>query len=90
MYEVPHKDTMKSQFLPHLSVAKRGYGSKRDRAEVIQCGLHKQKPLVDGRLLLRLHDVVAVVRELHALQSPALAATSVCVFRAVAMRVNMA
>ena len=43
MYEVPHKDTMKSQFLPQLSVAKRGYGSKRDRAEVIQCGLHKQK-----------------------------------------------
>ena len=49
-----------------------------------------RKPLVDGRLLLRLHHVVAVVRELHALQSPALAATSVCVFRAVAMRVNMA
>ena len=43
MYEVPHKDTMKSQFLPQLSVAKRGYGSKRDRAEVIQCGLHKLK-----------------------------------------------
>ena len=43
MYEVPYKDTMKSQFLPHLSVAKRGYGSKHDRAEVIQCGLHKQK-----------------------------------------------
>ena len=48
-----------------------------------------RKPLVDGRLLLRLHDVVAVVRELHALQSLALAAASVCVFRAVAMRVNM-
>ena len=45
-----------------------------------------RKQLVDGRLLLRLHDVVAVVRELHALQSLALAATSVCVFRAVAMR----
>ncbi len=43
MYEVPYKDTMKSQFLPQLSVAKRGYGSKHDRAEVIQCGLHKQK-----------------------------------------------
>ena len=45
-----------------------------------------RKPLVDGRLLLRLHDVVAVVRELHALQSLALAAASVCVCRAVAMR----
>ena len=43
MYEVPHKDTMKNEILPHLSVAKRGYGSKHDRAEVIQCGLHKQK-----------------------------------------------
>ena len=45
-----------------------------------------RKQLVDGRLLLRLHHVVAVVRELHALQSLALAAASVCVFRAVAMR----
>ena len=43
MYEVPHKDTMKYEILPHLSVAKRGYGSKRDRTEVIQCGLHKLK-----------------------------------------------
>jgi len=43
MYEVPHKDTMKYEFLPHLSVAKRGYGSKCDRAEEIQCGLHKLK-----------------------------------------------
>ena len=49
-----------------------------------------RKPLVDGRLLLRLHHAVFVVRELHALQSLALAAASVCVFRAVAMRVNMA
>ena len=43
MYEVPYKDTMKYEILPHLSVAKRGYGSKCDRAEVIQCGLHKLK-----------------------------------------------
>ena len=43
MYEVPHKDTMKYEILPQLSVAKRGYGSKCDRAEVIQCGLHKLK-----------------------------------------------
>ena len=43
MYEVPHKDTMKYEILPHLSVAKCGYGSKRDRAEEIQCGLHKLK-----------------------------------------------
>ena len=44
-----------------------------------------RKLLVDGRLLLRLHDVVAVVSEQHALQPLALAAASVCVFRAVAM-----
>ena len=49
-----------------------------------------RKQLVDGRLPLRLHDVVAVVRELHALQPLALAAASVCVFRAVAMRANIA
>ena len=45
-----------------------------------------RKQLVDGRLLLRLHHVVAVVRELHALQSLVLAVASVFVFRAVAMR----
>lgn len=37
MYEVPDKDTMKSEILPHLSVEKRGYVSKRYRAEVIHC-----------------------------------------------------
>ena len=45
-----------------------------------------RKLLVDGRLLLRLHHAVFVVREQHALQPLALAAASVCVFRAVAMR----
>ena len=44
-----------------------------------------RKQLVDGRLLLRLHHAVFVVREQHALQPLALAAASVCVFRAVAM-----
>ena len=43
-----------------------------------------KKPLVDGLLRLRFHDVVAVVREQHALQPLALAAASVCVFLAVA------
>ena len=28
MCEVLHKDTIKSEILPHLSVAKRGYASK--------------------------------------------------------------
>ena len=43
-----------------------------------------RKPLVDGLLRLRFHDVVAVVREQHALQPLALAAASVSVFLAVA------
>ena len=29
MYEVLNKDTMKNEILPHLSVEKRGYVSKR-------------------------------------------------------------
>lgn len=29
MYEVPNKETLKSEILPHLSVAKRGYTSKK-------------------------------------------------------------
>ena len=28
MYEVLNKETLKSEILPHLSVAKRGYASK--------------------------------------------------------------
>ena len=43
MCEVLDKDTMKSEILPHLSVVKRGYVSKGNQVEVIQCGLHKQK-----------------------------------------------
>ena len=43
MYEVLDKDTIKSEILPHLSVAKRGYVSKSDLVEVIQCILYKLK-----------------------------------------------
>ena len=43
MYEVTDKNTMKSQIQPHMSVAKHGNLSKSDRAEAIQCCLHKQK-----------------------------------------------
>ena len=35
MYEVPHKDTMKYEILPHLSVAKRGYVLGGDLAEAV-------------------------------------------------------
>jgi len=37
MYEVLDKDTIKSEILPFLSVAKRGYVTKSDLVEVIQC-----------------------------------------------------
>ena len=43
MYEVPDKDTIKSEILRHLYVAKRGYASKGDLAEVIQCIFYKLK-----------------------------------------------
>ena len=43
MYEVLDKDTVKSEILPHLPVAKRDYVPKGDLAEVIQCFLYKLK-----------------------------------------------
>ena len=43
MYEVLDKDTIKIEILPHLSVAKRGYVTKSDLSEVIQCILYKLK-----------------------------------------------
>ena len=43
MYEVLDKDTIKFESLPHLSVAKRGYVTKSDLVEVIQCILYKLK-----------------------------------------------
>ena len=43
MYKVLGKDTIKLEFLPYLSVAKRGYVTKSDLLEVIQCILNKLK-----------------------------------------------
>ena len=44
MYEVPDKETVKSEFLYHLSAAKHGYASKKDNlAEVFQYILYKLK-----------------------------------------------
>ena len=43
MYEVLDTDTIKFEILPHLSVARRGYVSKSDLLEVIQCILYKLK-----------------------------------------------
>ena len=43
MYEVLDKDKIIFEILPHLSVVKRGYVSKSDLVEVIQCLLYKLK-----------------------------------------------
>ena len=43
MYEVLDKDTIKSEILPYLSVEKRGYVTKSDLVEGIQCILYKLK-----------------------------------------------
>ena len=53
------------------------------RRELFNAVSTNREPLVDGRLLLRFHDTVLVVREQHALQPLALAVASVHVFRAV-------
>ena len=50
MYEVLDKDTIKFEILPHLSVAKRGYASESDLAEVIPYVLYKLRawlPMAD-------------------------------------------
>ena len=43
MYEVLDKNTIRSEILPYLSVAKRGYVTKSDLVEVTQCILYKLK-----------------------------------------------
>ena len=43
MYEVLDKNTIRSEILPYLSVAKRGYVTKSDLVEGIQCILYKLK-----------------------------------------------
>ena len=51
MYEVLDKDTIKSEILPHLYVAKRSYVSKSDLSEVIQCILYKLKTSCQWKML---------------------------------------
>lgn len=53
MYEVLDKDTIKSEILPFLSVAKRGYVTKSDLVEVIQCILYKLKTDCQWHMLSR-------------------------------------
>ena len=43
MYKVLDKDTIKSEILPHLSVANRGYASKSNLLDAFQCMLYKLK-----------------------------------------------
>lgn len=43
MYKVLDKDTIISEILPHLSIAKRGFICKADIVEVINCILYKLK-----------------------------------------------
>ena len=62
MYDVLDKDTIKFEILPHLSVAKRGYISKSDLLEVIQCILYELK----SGSHCHLHDISAVLKELLA------------------------
>ncbi len=42
-YAVLDKDTIKNRIMPHLSVAKRGYVSQFDLAEVVNAILYKPK-----------------------------------------------
>ena len=54
-----------------------------DERKLFNAAFTSRKPLVDGLLLLRFHDVVAVVREQHALQPLVQAVASLYVFCAV-------
>ena len=45
MCEIPNKDTENLKLLPCLSVAKRGYASKRWPGETIWCTLYRPKPI---------------------------------------------
>ena len=84
MYEALNKDTMKYEILPHLSVEKHSYVSKRTWRKSFKAISTSQKLAVNGRLLLRLHDIVSAACEQHALQPLVLAVVSEVVFCAIA------
>ena len=48
MYKVLDKDTIISEILPHLSIAKRGFICKANIVEVINCILYKLKTGISG------------------------------------------
>ena len=82
MHNVLDGGMMKSEMLLHLSVAKRGYvlGSAPVGSYSIR-SLQVDSLAANGRLLLRLHDVVSVGCEQHAQQPLAMAVVGVNVFR---------
>ena len=84
MCEVLDKDTIKSEFLPHWSVSKRGCVSKTTWRKPFNTFSTSSKTAISGRLFLHFHDVVSVGREQHGLQRLALTVVSVRVFCAVA------
>ena len=85
MHEVLYKDTITSEILPYLPVAKRCYVSKCDLVEVIQCKFSTSwKWNVNGQLLRRFHDVADVGREEHSRQPLALARVSLHFFNFIA------
>lgn len=50
MYKVLDKDTIISEILPHLSIAKRGFVCKASIVEVVNCILYKLKTGIQWRL----------------------------------------
>ena len=84
MRDVLDKDTIKSEFLPHWSVSKRGCVSKTTWRKSFNTFSTSSKTAISGRLFLHFHDVVPVGREQRALQTLAQAVVSVRVFCAVA------
>ena len=50
-YTVLDKDTIKTEIMPYLSIAKRGYTSKYDLIEVVNAILYKLKSGCQWRLL---------------------------------------
>ena len=51
MYAVLDKDTMKSEILLHLPVAKRGYASKSNLLKAFQCILYKLKKSLQWHIM---------------------------------------
>ena len=63
MHKVLDGDMVKSEMLPHLSVTKRGHVSAGDPGGSYAIrSLQVERLAANGRLLLRLHDVVSVGR----------------------------